>query len=444
MNGWFILLVAISISVVAAYYSIVGLAAIFAGAAIPVIIMASVLEVGKLVSAVWLHQNWYTTNILMKSYFTLAVVVLMFITSIGIFGFLSRAHIEHSGSSVQLVATIENMEQELARNTSSIDTKTSQIEQLRNQDTSNFNTIQAQIDQEQANIDRIYSRIQPDIDRLESALQFAVARKQTVTESLSILDSTDIRQIQTLVGVPVDGSAGPQTRAAITEAKAKLEAEIVELDQSAADLTNQLVELRMSVEPLVANSNELINQLRSRISFSDITEVDLRVQDLETELQLLQATSRDLTAEKFELETKLRLYEVEIGPIKYIAEFAYGSSDTDLIEKAVRWVIFLIIFVFDPLAVLLVLAGVSAISKNKQARTKEKKLDNLRQELDDISNEFFDGVYGVDLSEPPVADEVVTVEYIETDKPVEKTVTVKNNGRNIRKFKQLLFGKNYK
>lgn len=62
MNGWFILLVAISISVVAAYYSIVGLAAIFAGAVIPVIIMASVLEVGKLVSAVWLHQNWYTTR----------------------------------------------------------------------------------------------------------------------------------------------------------------------------------------------------------------------------------------------------------------------------------------------------------------------------------------------------------------------------------------------
>ena len=84
------LLVAIAISVVAAWYSILGLMAIFAAAAIPIAIMGAVLEVGKLVTASWLYQNWNTVPKLLKGYLTTAVVVLMFITSMGIFGFLSK------------------------------------------------------------------------------------------------------------------------------------------------------------------------------------------------------------------------------------------------------------------------------------------------------------------------------------------------------------------
>ena len=90
------LFTALSIAVVAAWYSIVGLTAIFAGAVIPIIIMGSVLEIGKLVTAAWLHQNWKTVSLWMKSYLTLSVFLLMVITSLGIFGFLSKAHLEHS------------------------------------------------------------------------------------------------------------------------------------------------------------------------------------------------------------------------------------------------------------------------------------------------------------------------------------------------------------
>ena len=114
--GYWTVLVALSISAVAAYYSIVGLVAIFASAVIPIIIMGSVLEVGKLTSAVWLHMNWKSAPFLIKTYLTIAVVMLMFITSMGIFGFLSKAHIEQTSAASENVAQIERIEESIVRN----------------------------------------------------------------------------------------------------------------------------------------------------------------------------------------------------------------------------------------------------------------------------------------------------------------------------------------
>lgn len=113
--GTFILLVALMISAVAAYYSIVGLVAIFAAAAIPIIIMGAVLEVGKIVTTVWLHQYWQGAKTWMKTYLSLAVIILMFITSMGIFGFLSKAHIEQTSAGEENVASIERIESEIER-----------------------------------------------------------------------------------------------------------------------------------------------------------------------------------------------------------------------------------------------------------------------------------------------------------------------------------------
>ena len=84
----------LAVAGVAAWFSVIGLATIFSGAWIPVIIMAGTLEVGKLVTAAYLHQNWSITQWWMKTYLTLSVIVLMIITSMGIFGFLSKAHLE--------------------------------------------------------------------------------------------------------------------------------------------------------------------------------------------------------------------------------------------------------------------------------------------------------------------------------------------------------------
>ena len=108
--GLFILLVALSISGVAAYYSIIGLTAIFAAAVIPIIIMGAVLEVGKIVTTVWLHQYWAFARSWMKTYLSLAVIILMFITSMGIFGFLSKAHIEQTSASEESKSQLVRIE----------------------------------------------------------------------------------------------------------------------------------------------------------------------------------------------------------------------------------------------------------------------------------------------------------------------------------------------
>src|SRR5210317_910568 len=114
--GVLVLITALTISGVAIYYSIAGLVAIFAAAALPIMIMGGALEIGKLVTAVWLHRYWRQATWWLKSYLTTAVIVLMFITSMGIFGFLSKAHIEQTASANEGIAQIERITKEIARN----------------------------------------------------------------------------------------------------------------------------------------------------------------------------------------------------------------------------------------------------------------------------------------------------------------------------------------
>ena len=113
--GILTLIVGLAISGVAAWYSIVGLMAIFAAAKIPIAIMGAVLEVGKLLTASWLYQFWDKTNTLLKTYFTIAVVVLMFITSMGIFGFLSKAHMDQTLSVGDNSLLIERIDTKIER-----------------------------------------------------------------------------------------------------------------------------------------------------------------------------------------------------------------------------------------------------------------------------------------------------------------------------------------
>ena len=108
--GLLTFLIAITISSVAIYYSVAGLVAIFAAAAVPIIIMGTALEIGKLVAAVWLHRYWTRATWWLKTYLSIAVVVLMLITSMGIFGFLSKAHVEQNLASDTVTSRIEILE----------------------------------------------------------------------------------------------------------------------------------------------------------------------------------------------------------------------------------------------------------------------------------------------------------------------------------------------
>ena len=150
------LLTALSISAVAIYYSILGLAAIFAGAAIPIMVMGSVLEVGKLVTASWLYQNWKVAPRFIKAYLSIAVVVLMFITSMGIFGFLSKAHVEQTSLGTIGTEKLATIEEKLLRSENRIERWTIDIERLMKGEDVRVDTL---IDKELVELDKLYARI---------------------------------------------------------------------------------------------------------------------------------------------------------------------------------------------------------------------------------------------------------------------------------------------
>ena len=272
--GILTLIVGLAISGVAAWYSIVGLMAIFAAAKIPIAIMGAVLEVGKLLTASWLYQFWDKTNTLLKSYFTIAVVVLMFITSMGIFGFLSKAH----------------MDQTLTVGDNSL----------------------------------LIERIDRKIDR----------EKVKITDAETVVAQLD-KTVQVLIDY--DRIRGPSGAIAVRESQ----------NDERASLSN------------------IIDQAYSKID--------------------------TLSVEKLELDKEQLELEAEVGPIKYIAAFIYGDElDKTLLERAVRWIIITIIFVFDPLAVLLIVAA-NMTFKEVMNRPKKVKItkaaDATKKEWSEIKLE---------------------------------------------------------
>ena len=272
--GILTLLVGLAISVVAAWYSIVGLMAIFAAAKIPIAIMGAVLEVGKLLTASWLYQYWDKTNALLKSYFTIAVVVLMFITSMGIFGFLSKAH----------------MDQTLTVGDNSL----------------------------------LIERIDRKIDR----------EKVKITDAETVVAQLD-KTVQVLIDY--DRIRGESGAIAVRESQ----------NEERATLSN------------------IIDQAYSKID--------------------------TLSVEKLELDKEQLELEAEVGPIKYIAAFIYGDElDKTLLERAVRWIIITIIFVFDPLAVLLIVAANMTLKEvmNRPKKVKiTKAADATKKEWSEIKLE---------------------------------------------------------
>ena len=248
---------AISISVIAAGYSIVGLSTLFAGAVVPIIAMGSALEVGKLVAASWLYNNWRNKLVpySIKMYLTFAVIVLIFITSMGIFGFLSKAHLDQ------------------VKPTSSNNIK--------------IELIDKQINQQQLIIDRAEGQL----TLLDKALEVYID-KEYVSRGL--------------------------------KERKKQEEERTILNTTITDASNKIGEL---------------------------------------------------TLQKSELALEQDKIEAEVGPIKYIAELIYGEQAKDHFDKAVRWVIIVLIFVFDPLAVLLLIAAnISLRSRKVEKEEKENKI----------------------------------------------------------------------
>lgn len=373
---------ALTISAVAIYYSVAGLVAIFAGAAIPIIVMGSALEIGKLVTVVWLHRYWTQAKWWLKAYLSVAVLVLTLITSMGIFGFLSKAHIEQTTIVKENLAQIEQIDTEIERQRAQIVNAETRITQIQNQGSSLDDRIQQQIETEQQRIDTAYQRVQPEIERQQRIIDQELEKSgvsvfseqlEKLTQSLENLDialaNNDVVQAQTIVGSEPDGALGPDTRTAIEQYRSSTQARITELQQQITELRSQpnpvidaareeINRLNARAETIVDDSNALISRLRSQLGNTDRTQLDSAIQQQRDSISQSTQTIQQLTDEKFELESAYRSLEAEVGPIKYIAEFIYAEqTDGELLEKAVRWVIVVIIFVFDPLALLLLIAS---------------------------------------------------------------------------------------
>ena len=338
------LLSALSISGVAIFYSVIGLATIFPGAFWPVVIMGSVLEVGKLVTASWLYRNWKHTRFLLKSYLTIAVVILSLITSMGIFGFLSKAHLE----------------QNLAENT-----VTQRIE-----------IINGKIDSQQTYI----KRQQLVIDRAEKSLS---RTNDTNTDAIN-LEKQSLKDVQdkfkTLLAVETNAVKELNARMKILDKDVsdvlKSNKSFFNEEKAAADLKASQKEERALINKKISEAQDRIAILKAdyqkdteiitaridklRIGVvddkSDVTE---QIKQAEANILNAQNNIDDLVVEREPLEAKMIKLEAEVGPVKYIAALVvdWGVANEVDTSEAVRWVILIIIFVFDPLAVLLLVAA---------------------------------------------------------------------------------------
>ena len=242
------LITALGISAVAAFYSIVGLMAIFSASALSIAVMGIVLEIGKLITASWLYQNWKRVPFLLKSYLTIAVVILMFITSMGIFGYLSKAHIDQGSGTSELYVKVERLDNRIASER------------------------------------KIITRAEKQLSALDSALD----------KYLEL--------------------------GAVSKGLKKRE----DQEQERNALTNT------------------INNAQSRID--------------------------KLLDEKSEYRLQINSFEVEVGPLKYISALVYGDEALDYIDTAVRAVILILVFVFDPLAVLLIIAANISFAEYNEKR----------------------------------------------------------------------------
>lgn len=304
---------ALGLSACAAFYSIMGLVAIFASAVVPIFIMGSLLEASKLVVASWLYRNWKEVPVLMKSYFTVALIILMMLTSMGIFGYLSKAHLDQAIPTGDVAAKLALIDEKIKTEKENINANRKELTQL-----------DAQVDQ-------------------------TIAR---TTEA-----------------------SGADRAIAIRRGQQKDRARILnEIGQAQAK---------------IAKYNE----------------------------------------ERAPIASEVRKVEAEVGPIKYIAALLYGDNpETDVLEKAVRWVIIMIVLVFDPLAVLLLVAANWQMNRERQSKVLPVEADTVievqPEEINEteIISEEINEPFKVELEDNIHAWEEMRVTIKPEENPIEHTI----------------------
>ena len=338
------LLSALSISGVAIFYSVIGLATIFPGAFVPVVIMGGVLEVGKLITASWLYRNWKFTPFMLRTYLTTAVIILSLITSMGIFGFLSKAHLEQNLASDTLIQRIQILEDKIDSEKNSIVRQNAVIDRLENSINRTSGTADGDIEVQQ--------QIIADANQnLKTLLTVETNTVKDLNDRLKVLDK-NVSDILT------SNKSFFNEEKAAADLKASQKAEREQIAINIKEAQKRIAELKADHKAETAEAKTVIASMRSGSQDNKST----FTQDIETaENKIFDSQGKiDLyIVEKQPLEKEMLTLEAEIGPVKYIAALAVDWGITDQVEtsKAVRWVILLLIVVFDPLAVLLLIAA---------------------------------------------------------------------------------------
>ena len=351
----------IGIAGIAAYFSVIGLATIFAGAYLGVVIMTGALEFGKLVTAAYLHIKW---DILgkQKYYLAFSVVVLMFITSLGIFGYLAKASSDTSYATQAAQAEADRFTTQIQREENKIETLTVRLDTLGGGQFDITESVSAQEDIRNG----AWDRVQGDIDYAQGQIDDIRARYNT---SISALDQ--IVQSYTEQGTVTTGSAfnrditdnvalGVQVREEQQPERDRLRQDT---NEQISLFQDQIDEYREQAQDTIDTSNTEIRRLQN-LNNSAQDEVIVKSEEINTEIDEIYDIISGLRDERFVYEQEILGFEKEVGPVKYVAEVIYGQEESvNRIDNAIRWVIFAIIFVFDPLAVLLLISSTGLIAR---------------------------------------------------------------------------------
>ena len=376
------LLSALSISGVAIFYSVIGLATIFPGAFIPVVIMGGVLEVGKLITASWLYRNWKFTPFMLKTYLTTAVIILSLITSMGIFGFLSKAHLEQNLASDTLIQRIQILEDKIDSEKNSILRQNAVIDRLEKSINRSTGTADGDIEVQQ-------SIIADANEKLKTLLTVETNTVTDLNDRLKVLD----KNVSDILNS--NKSFFNEERAS-AELKASQKEEREQIAIKVAEAQDRIAELKVDHKAETAEAKIIIAKMREGSQENKGT----FTQEIETaEQKIFDSQGRiDLfIVDKQPLEKSMLTLEAEIGPVKYIAALAVDWGWTDKVEtsKAVRWVILIIICVFDPLAVLLLIAANQSLMRRfpPEAPKPQEVIDLEKPDEEDVTlkwNEMMD------------------------------------------------------
>ena len=344
------LLSALSISCVGAYFSILGLATIFPGAFLSVVVMGIVLEIGKLMAAVWLHRNWKATHFLLKSYLTAAVIILMGITSMGIFGFLSKSHIEHQAQATHEITLIETLE-------AKINQESSLIKQYETYISSSQQRLTRSGSQSNTEIEREEKRISQLLDALERDLTTEQQRLDKLTERRKELDDAV---------VALESSSG----GIFSNKKQNLQILREQQASERSEIAAAIKKYNLNIDSFRSSTQEEISSLRNSItsfrgeSGNNLTEIQSEIERTNALIRDCMDRSTEYEKEKLQYGEKIRALETEIGPLKFVAEAIqdFGGSGVEA-DRAVRIIILILMAVFDPLAILLVIAANISLRK---------------------------------------------------------------------------------